>query len=167
MWVTLYGPWSTMRLRKKARVSSLKPWGGNVCNTGVVLQDLDLQLMLGAVCVYKWKDNMHMYSALLQCWKKCEAQILWLTGGALNLGSTHWSTKDNWMYFNKQDWSLKENHSRVEVLMENTRRPSSSLSSSLASPSSLTPSLPYCIWHNVLMLISTAQLGPAPGTNTV
>lgn len=61
---------------------SIITWAmGGTCNTGLMLQGLGLQLTLGAVCVYKWKDNMHMYYALLQCWTKCEARILWLSGG--------------------------------------------------------------------------------------
>lgn len=150
-----------MKLRKKALVSSYESWGRGTCNTGVMLHELDLQLMLEVVCA-------HVFCSVVAR----DTVALRLTGGALNLGTTHWSTKDSWMYFNKQDWSFKENCSRVEALMENTRWPSSSsLSSSFASTSPLTapphPPPPDWIWHNVLMLISTAQLGPAPGTNTV
>lgn len=111
--------------------------GGGTCNTGVMLQELDLQLVLEVVCIFKLKDNMHVF---------CSAAARRVTRGSWGSLAGRWTwapltglPRTAECILTSRTEVFKENCSGVEALMENTRRPSSSsLSSSFASTSPLT-----------------------------
>lgn len=95
-----------MRLRNKYRCLSF--WD-NMYRTGLMLADLDYSWHREQAGFKRRKDNtVIICSAPLQCWTKCELQILWLSGGALWRSSTLWSAKDSWMHYTRQDLKKKK-----------------------------------------------------------
>lgn len=124
---------------------------GNMCNTGLMVHDLDFAAEPGSLCLQmKKRQYAHVF---------CSAAVLdKVKHGSYGSVVEHCA-----------ETVLTSRPRTTEcILTSRTENKTIHIRRSSFSPSSpLTPSLPYCIWHNVLMLICGAQLGPAPWRNTV
>lgn len=167
VWVTLCGPWSTMRLRQKDPCIITWAIGGTCAIQVSTVRDSDSQLTLGAVCLQMKRQYAHVLcsAAVLNNVKQgSHGSVVGRRTEAALAGQPR--TTECILTSRTED---ERSHSRAEVLMGNTRRPSSSLSSSFSSASSLTPPPPSFSVFDIMCWCWSPRLSwdPPPGRNAV